>query len=214
MSDKESTKLYTVKLAKNFASQVADGTRLSNLRHTRAGVTLSSPGNTEATVELTKDQVEAIKNDPAFEIKAASSDASASSTGGAKSPAPAGTSGQAPAKSATPTPATTTPAPTQGDGSQVQGTETDPNLAEKQGAEASADGTTPASEITGGDATSTESTDDGVKILDEAALKALKKGNRDGAVAAATERGIEVSDGDTKAQIVDKIAEAQSQTQE
>lgn len=68
MADKQ----YKVRLAKTFQTHVQPGMRLTSMRHTRGGVSLSTE-NPEFTGPLTKDQVEAIKNDPAFEIKSISS---------------------------------------------------------------------------------------------------------------------------------------------
>lgn len=205
-------KQYKVRLAKGFHGMVADGTRLSNMRHTRGGVTLSLPDNPEYVGPLTNDQVEAIKDDPAFELTNVKADAggnSSSRTSGSSSKPAANT---AQGQGGTPAPETTTPPESTG------GSTPSDESASSQSSDES-EGSTPASEVpeaTGkaaGD-DEDEGNQDGPATLDEAALKALKKGNRDGAVAAATERGIEVTDADTKAQIVDKIAAKQSETQE
>lgn len=205
-------KQYKVRLAKGFHGMVAAGTRLTNMRHSRGGVTLSLPDNPEYVGPLDNDQVEAIKNDPAFEltnVKAdASSNTSSRTSGSSSKPAANTAQGQG----GTPAPETTTPP--QGDGSGTPEGEGQPGEGAGTG-----EGDTPASELpeaTGegaGDGEG-EGEQDGPVVLDEAALKALKKGNRDGAVAAAAERGIEVTDADTKAQIVDKIAAKQTETQE
>lgn len=205
-------KQYKVRLSKKFHGMTAEGTRLTAMRHTRGGVTLSLPDNAEYVGPLDKDQLEAIKNDPAFEVtsvKADESSNSGSGTGGSTSkPAANSTAGQG----GTPAPETTTPP--QGDGSGTPEGEGQPADGQGEG-----EGSTPASELPeatgdGAGEGEGEGSQDGPAHLDEAALKALKKGNRDNAVAAAEERGVEVADTDTKAQIVDKIAEKQSQPQE
>lgn len=205
-------KQYKVRLAKGFHGMVADGTRLSNMRHSRGGVTLSLPDNPEYVGPLTKDQVEAIENDPAFELSNVKADAgsnSSSRTSGTGSKPAANT---AEGQGGTPAPETTTPP--QGDGSGTPAGEGASSEGQGDG-----EGTTPATEVPeesgeGAGSDEGEGSQDGPVVLDEAALKALKKGNRDGAVAAATERGVEVADTDTKAQIVDKIAAKQAEAQE
>ena len=204
----EQTKTYKVKLSKTFHTQVAPGTRLSNLRHSRGGVTLSSPDHVEEVVELTKDQVEAIKNDPAFEITSVKSDEGSDSSQGTGRRTSKPAANTAEGQGGTPAPETTTPP--QGDGSGTS--EGEGSGSEGQG---DGEGSAPASDLPedegkGAGEDEGEGSQDGPVVLDEAALKALKKGNRDGAVAAATERGIEVTDQDTKAQIVDKIAASQA----
>ncbi len=208
------SKLYKVKLAKGFHTQVADGTRLSNLRHSRGGVTLSSPGNVETVAELTNDQVEAIKNDPAFEITSAKEDARAPAGNGTQDPA--GNDPQTPAPNTPKTPADQVPTQPQSPSGQ------------DQDGQDGANGGVPAQTSTEAGAANATATDQGTAQdqgagTDDAGpaipstLKGIKKQNRDTVVAQAASLNIEVTDGESKGDIAKKIVDqlaAQTSTEE
>jgi len=118
MADKQ----YKVRLAKTFQTHVQPGMRLTSMRHTRGGVSLSTE-NPEFVGPLTKDQVEAIKNDPAFEIKGLSNNESKLADAG--TPAIKGESAKTEIKDEDKAPADPTTTPKEGDSGKDKETEGD-----------------------------------------------------------------------------------------
>lgn len=182
-------KLYKVTFSKKFHSMTPEGVTFTHRRHSRAGISLSFPGEQEYVGELTDEQVEAITNDPAFEITTVKSDESKPSSSNSKP------STGKPAQTAQNTPKT---------GEDKTGEQTQTTGGEDQGGDqGSQDGDGQES----GDQEGSESGDKSGEGESEVAetRKELLKQNRDVLVAKAKEAGVEVADTDSKAQIADKL---------